>query len=247
MIREIEERLSVALPPAYVELLRDRDPAFFWANGLLGDPEDVVIANLNLRDSETTQARTWPEGYVVIGDDGFGNMLFLDVARAHVLFWNHETDTFDDLGSLPEFIAAHAPTEEDRLAYERREEEEEDTELAVTRMRPAERSILNPIRLAEWKEYIATDRSMELRGYAERRSPFDGSTVRFAYPGLARWRSETMGDVDLMLAHGRISIAEIIDVDRPLTIEAKAKLEGIAKALDAMCVGTTHEGCDPIG
>jgi len=237
-IRQIEERLTVALPPPYVELLRKGKPDFFRATGMFRDPERILIANLQLRDPDTRGWReTWPHGFVMIGEDGCGGMLFTGTKPAHVHYWDHETDTFEDLGTWKVFIDKHAKLAASPPDFDVNATNDTDDELVVTRVKPSWKSILDPIRLDEWKAYVATDESITWRGYREARSPFDGKKVRFPYPGLARWKSKTMGNVELLLAHGRIGVMELVDPRKKPTKEAKTKLTRIAKALHAHCLG----------
>ena len=120
----IENRLGIALPNAYRQLLSDYPQRLHdtkldlgWKQEpisdreLYGDAERIIRANVDQRRFPTPwfsdDVEPWPDHMLVIGDDECGNYWCIDLREScdRVLFYNHDLGGFeDDSDSLAEYV-----------------------------------------------------------------------------------------------------------------------------------------------
>lgn len=95
-LARIEKDLSVSLPQSYREALRrpefQSEAAGFQE--FSGDADEIIGLNLDLWE-EGFSGLKWPDNFLVIGEDGAGNVYFTDLTKVRpaVFLADHEQTT----------------------------------------------------------------------------------------------------------------------------------------------------------
>lgn len=99
-VSKIEVELGLTLPVDYQQALlhypfAPETDAYYYT--LFGDAEYLVDANRAYREGGFF-GQDWPPHYLVVGDDGAGNVYFLDLVResSPVFFADHEITSASD-------------------------------------------------------------------------------------------------------------------------------------------------------
>jgi hypothetical protein len=244
-----EALLGVTLPDAYrqfMERLPDPGqtrgfkgvPYFEVALNLIliNHPEGLAVVNRELRDKGPAFAdKPWPDRYLAIGHDGCGNTYCLDVGKnpsPALLMFDHDPAN-DFVEADPSYAAVFASLEipeptadESKDGDESPDDEEAAPALIVARVSEPWQSILNPIRLDEWRAYIESDPSLKYIGYREGTNPFTGEAMRMNLPGYAVWEQAPGKTIPIEYRSGRL----MMQGEHPHGLEA---MKRIAHALSA--------------
>jgi hypothetical protein len=216
IVADVERALGIEIPAAFASVLR-KPGRFEGAGDLYVNPEQLLVANLELRNKETKGWRDdWPTSYLLIGHDGCGGMHFIDTVKAVALYWDHETDAFEKRGTVTAFLASYEPWSERSIAEMR---------LVISRVDPSWKSILDPIPLAEFVE-ACRQRGLQYLGHKKLKNPFTRKQESVDDPGLARWKK-----IDVRLVHGRVFAPT--DEDGPSPKGLDGVFADLARSLNA--------------
>jgi hypothetical protein len=239
-VEKIKERLGIVAPESYARFLRSRpgDTEYTtWeakrgplSATLYGGVDAVIVHNLQQRSYyEEDSGEGWPGHWLAIGDDGCGNIYYLDTEEGlepHVRLWSHDPpDEIEDVApSFGKFLGKMSEVSDPET------EGGEGTPgggLRVARTSPAWKSVIEPIGLEEWTAYVRSDPMMTFLGPREGRNPFTCERmVLKSQPGEAIWKQSPDQQVRLSYVHGRVEMRG----SGPAHV---AKMKEIARALKA--------------
>jgi hypothetical protein len=116
--KDLEKELGITLPPYYRTILeqypfeRESQPDLYE---LFGDIDHIIEENLYYRQ-HCWFGRLWPAYYLVIGEDGLGNVYFIDTLNPNTAVYNANHDEYPSQRQLydlsPPIIIAQPSLEE---------------------------------------------------------------------------------------------------------------------------------------
>ena len=150
----------------------------------LMDPESILILNLEIREAGI-RAGHKPVSWLFLSEDGCGNYWFVDCRdEPHVVkFLNHDPQGVESTReNLMQFLAS-SPEDEHR-------DIELDDDLFISRTDLIRRSILDPIKLEEWREAIRGYPQIHYLGYRRATNPRTSDEMRIQVPGAVTIEAE---------------------------------------------------------
>lgn len=161
------------------------------------DPESMLILNLELREAGVG-GKHETGSWLFLAEDGMGNYWYVD-ARTEpqvVRFLNRDPPGTElTRETLAQFLSTTPEDELQDLTY--------DEDLYICRTEQIRRSILEPIRLEEWREAIRGYPQIQYLGYRRAQSPVTGDEMRIPVPGAVTIEAEGRANF-ATLRYGRV-------------------------------------------